>query len=160
MRDNRPSDRVLAWRRRYLELYKRAYDATSNPVFAWHVYGSCRGWEMVPPEWVWRYLDDVAVRVYEVSRPGSVLADDPVAAVFDALGMRSPGPGRWTRGSILSKDDHDLFLASEVQWRREEGHQETYAIDDVARLRDVSPSTVRLAWKRFKDLFSDLPPVL
>lgn len=53
---------------------KQKYKETGNPLFAWHVYSSCKRLDRHLPEWVEEYLDSVARKVIETEKYSSKAA--------------------------------------------------------------------------------------
>ena len=133
--------------RRYLSarlaLFERAYRESGNPVFAWRAHLYCVVAGTPSPEWLQLYLNQALRKLEALSTTAP--ANGLAAAVFDALEIRQrPGPG-----SLLSQADRDLLLALEVASRIEDGEQESYAIDAVAKELDEARSTVYRAWKSY-----------
>ena len=129
---------------RRLALFEDAYNRTGNPLFAWRAHAYCFASDTPLPDWVRLYVARALGKLERLS--DGVPARNVAAAVFAALEIEQrPGPG-----SIFSQDDRDLMLAIDVQWRLDDGEQETYAIEAVAAERKEPNSTVYRAWHAHK----------
>jgi hypothetical protein len=150
-----------------LDVLRRRFELTKNPVFAWDaVHVACS--QGVPlPEWVTAYLNRVAARIGELSRAGVPHKNDPPRAVYHALefGGRRNAANPFT---AMSESWHSVNIALAV-WYAMEGvlkadgtrGDETkldFALDAVVRThpdhctRDpkcstISRTTVARAWR-------------
>jgi hypothetical protein len=133
--------RALLYLRHRLEHFEQAYHKTGNPLFAWRAHVYCFATDTPLPDWVRLYVARAIGKLEQLSDAAPPRGLQ--AAVFDALEI-APRPGP---GNLISQDDRDLLLAIDVQWRIDDGEQETYAIDAVTEERRLPRSAVYRAWK-------------
>ncbi|MEQ8813553.1 MAG: hypothetical protein RLO51_16780 [Thalassobaculum sp.] len=136
-----------------IEVERRCYQETGNPLHVWAAYGLARVVKTPPPEWVLAYFDGVGRNLFTVAAVhlNGKAANVP-AEIMVALGMKPPGKsGSGTAFSRYHKDW--LSFGMNVRARMQSGEQQTYAIEEVAKQSGVSEKLVRDGWKRYNRLF-------
>ena len=144
---------------------ERDYATTRNPIFAWSAVSEAIDARIPIPAWALSYLARVAARIHQMARPkarqivrdrngdiervhtprGKHVAD----AVYRALEFPS---GRGARNPFTELEDlaRDVSLAAEVLRQMISGWALDYALDNVAKARAVSRSTVARAFRKHR----------
>jgi hypothetical protein len=143
------------WRRFICGLSGKAetlYQTTKNPLHVWNAYRLHRLSNIEPPKWTLEYFDRAGEelwKLHEAAARGEKIKTEDIAKAFEF--------GRVDLFSKFTEFPEWQRIATDVFAKIRNGCQETYAIDDVAKARGLSKSTVRLAWKRAQDNFPELP---
>lgn len=128
------------------------YRETGNPLFVWQAYRLSRTNGAAPPSWVFEYLDQVAGRFELLERDARKggLGKEPAAAIAEALEMKTEGAGTVFSRKNFQKDIEWFLCSSAVYREVQNGSQETYAVEAVAKNNRVSQSRVWRHWRRGK----------
>jgi hypothetical protein len=131
-----------------LEVHEREYARTRNPVHVWRAIQASTFAQLPIPDWTRPYLMTCAHAI-------CALAERPPAKVAPAVAkaMGFADGGRTGRGSRFSEvrdtawEQHAIMVEGFLGL----GYKEQIAIETVAHLYGVGPSTVRRAHKRLLD---------
>ena len=134
------------------EAARAAYERDGNPLDVWLAYWEARESGQPVPDWVMTYLDRCAVALLNLAGDAAQgnRVPAPSAAIAEAFEMKLPGQGG--RGSVFSEFTNRKWLsyAFLVVHSMHKGDQETYAIENAARMVGVSEATVWRAYQKFK----------
>ena len=144
--------------------YKRLYEHTGNPIYAWEAYEIARANKLEVPEWVLGYFDDCAEGLVRITKKlgfGRIFSDlkkrrraassqgvdaqamnvDVPAEIAKGLGF-SRGRGFSTSFSQRAERNTKMFIGSHVAFRMDK-HSESAnkAAEQVAHEWRISDST-------------------
>jgi hypothetical protein len=125
-----------------------------NPIHAWEALAVARRYGIDSPDWVEDFLTDVADRILEIR--DEVAGGKPVKReserVGKALGFGKDGPGQggWFKHATMLERDRTIYF--EVGDRVQAGVKLDFAYDEVAKVLNVSRSTIVRAYLRITKL--------
>jgi hypothetical protein len=130
------------------------FDHEGNPVFAWEALAIAHRYEIAPPDWVQGYLSGSANRILKIRDEvaGGMPVKREALQVAQALGFGVGGAGNsgcFKHATMLQRD-RTIYL--EVRKRLDAGSKLDFAYDDVAKMLNVSRSTIVRAFLRFTKL--------
>jgi hypothetical protein len=140
-----------------LERLRHEFERTRNLLIALEAYGivgglqDFDGFPLPVPEWIRKALYDVAVSLAQIREGAQSRGVDWQSAIVRGLGFQASNRGGRSnpfRVAARSDDRYTFAVHMRVLIDRE-GHQETYAADEIARYWGVSASTVHRAWKDY-----------
>ena len=138
---------------------RERYEKDRNPLYVWQAYLETRRAGLDLADWILEYLDSVSLEIWSLAQQvgHGQQPSDVWGAVAEALKLKQPG--RTGRGTVFTDmfDKNWIFLGCMVAFYMEQGDQETYAIEDVAKKNGVSRSTAHRAWKRYQQECPDNP---
>lgn len=135
-----------------IEAYRLAYERDGNPLDAWSALYTARRSDLPIPDWVLTYLDRCATSLLHLAKEGHEGNNktSPASEIAEAIEMKDRGKsGRGTRLSKFTDKKwmiYGIHVGNRMVCFRD---QEKYAIEGVAKKFNVSPSTVRLGWKKY-----------
>ncbi|MEQ1955957.1 hypothetical protein [Mesorhizobium sp. CN2-181] len=139
----------------YIEVERRAFMETSNPMHVWAAFRFARVVRAEIPDWVIAYLDLASKRLLALA-----VEEEQKHAQAKQVGKRHVtdvkrvAPAFFIKASHLAGyHDNWVTYGMNVRHLKKQKHQETYAIDHVADHFGVSASTVRRAWKQYEKLY-------
>jgi hypothetical protein len=149
--------RRLKLARQLLDVHRKRYDLTKNPVFVWEAIDAAMIGRVPLPDWVTAYLGRVSTRIGALSRSKVPRKNDPPRAVYHALefGGRRKAANPFT---AMSESWHTVNIALAVWWAMGDGTKLDFAIEAVVRTHPVectrdpkcstiSRTTVARAWR-------------
>ncbi len=137
-----------------LRLHETAYADTDNPLFAWSAWHLARTVGLAVPEWVLRYIDAAADKLWRAANPDRLKESHraPAAIIAEALGMTKRGPG--TVFSDFWAEPYEIWVAALVYFQSRE-HGKPYLVwESVAKQCGGSDATVRRIWDKWRYLFA------
>lgn len=141
--------------RRMVVLYGYIYEHDKNALWCWRAYVTARALGDPIPEWALCYFDRAGAAVWKM---GNAIWNETGDASLDlptAMEMKRRDGPRHGRGTILRAGGNVswLIMALSVLYRMLEGDKEGIAIEAVAKEGQLSDSTIRRAWKKYKTIF-------
>lgn len=139
----------------YIEVERRAFMETSNPMHVWAAFRFARVVKAEIPDWVITYLDLASKRLLALAvdedQRHSKAKEEGKSYVTD---VKRIAPALFMKASHLT-GYHDQWVAYGMNVRHlmSEKHKETFAIGYVANRFGVSTSTVRRAWKQYEKMY-------
>jgi len=135
-----------------LEVEKRCFVETGNPMHVWAAYSLARVCDAPMPDWVMRYFDMAARNLLALSAEAQDSGGKDLGPkIAGALKLK----GKSRAGSPLVSYHADwMVFGMNVRARLPEfGGKEYLAIESVAESAGVSKSTVHRAFKLYETLF-------
>lgn len=137
----------------FIEDDRRRYLRDRNPVYAWRAFVAARAEGLPIPTWVLEYFDRVGKGVLKIQcRYGTA---NPVAnlslVLAEALEMKPRGKNKRVNAFSKAVEKNLIRYGYTVAHYIKQGDKETFAIEAAAKDYEVSPATVRRAWKRFRE---------
>ncbi len=129
-----------------IEVERRCFAETENPLHIWSAYGLARSAGDPIPEWVLRYFDLCRRNIFDLYADGNYLGEKDIPAlIVKAVKMD---------GQIFSRYRNNWIVwGAAVRQAIELLGSETKAIRFVADRYNSTPPTVRRAFKRYEKLF-------
>jgi hypothetical protein len=139
-----------------LGFLRALHQDSNNPIHAWNAYRRCRQKGIGIPEWVFACFDRSAANIMHLQSAEG--AGEKVGSSDIAVALEMKKAGRSGRGTVFSKARSIKWveLALAVIDRLADGDQEYWAIDHVARAKNLSYASVNRAWKRAVKLYPAL----
>jgi hypothetical protein len=154
-----PIERLRAYARARLKELRKDFEREPNPVLAWEAFGIARSWGSKLPDWVFEHLDGAADNIRDIGeeeQPGQRLTEAEL--VGKAIGFSTGGKGQtgWFAHAKQLQRDRAIYFRV-VEWLAEgKSPKLTCAYAEVAEEFGVDASTVRRAYRRFKDYAKDI----
>jgi hypothetical protein len=156
-------DRAHRYAEGFLAELSLVFERDRNPMHAWEAYQLARINKHDLPEWVLQYLDRAAEALIEL-RDGAADGNPPereAETVGKAIGFgkRRGETGYLTGAAMLLRDLQMHFdVKDQIEQKKARYNTakvRTIVIEDVAKMHDVDPATVRRAAERMRALFKD-----
>jgi len=151
-------ERLRAYARARLRELRKDFEHEPNPVFAWEAFGIARSCGSKLPAWVFDHLDGAADNIRDIGeqeQAGQRLTEAEL--VGKAIGFSTGGRGQtgWFAHAKQVQRDRAIYVRM-VEWLAEgKSSKLTCAYAEVAKEFGVDASTVRRAYRRFKDYAKD-----
>ncbi|MBL8576148.1 MAG: hypothetical protein JNK47_02895 [Mesorhizobium sp.] len=131
-----------------IEVERRAFFATSNPMHVWAAFRLARVVNADIPPWVMSYLDLASKRLLALA---SDIVQDGTA---DNTFVKDLAAAFFFKGAHPTNYHSEwITYGMNVRHLMQQGDKETFAIDAVAEHFGVSASTVRGAYKQYDRLY-------
>ncbi len=142
------SDRAESgWTAEWVDMFRRRFEATKNPIYVWRAIPECRRTGTTLPGWVVDYLAEVSWNLEGIVQAGK----SPGGPIARALKMTDPRGGRLANMfSNTKREDRNRAIIKLIETLTNEPLN-----SNISNAYDVAASTFKLSDKRIMGIWTE-----